>query len=83
MVDALVETADEGRGQRRNAPGSCKQALIRGSPNRETGQESCPVTSEPIHNSLEGTGGTETSKYPEEKKATAIPLVVANETGTA
>ncbi len=27
--------------------------------------------------------GTETSKYPEEKKSTEIPLVVANERGTA
>jgi hypothetical protein len=29
------------------------------------------------------TWGTETSKYPEEKKAIAIPLVVASERGTA
>ena len=29
------------------------------------------------------TRGTETSKYPEEEKATAIPLVVASERGTA
>ena len=29
------------------------------------------------------TRGTETSKYPEEKKATAIPPVVASERGTA
>jgi hypothetical protein len=72
-VDALVETADEGRGQQRNASGSCKQALIRGSPNRETGQESCPATAGPIHNPAEGTRGTETSQYPEEKKAIAIP----------
>ena len=28
-------------------------------------------------------GGTETSKYPEEKKSTEIPLVVANERGRA
>ena len=30
-----------------------------------------------------GTRGTETSKYPEEKKAKAIPRVVASEIGTA
>ena len=72
-MDALAETAEEGRGQLRKASGSCKQALIRGSPNRETGRESCPVTTEPIHNSVEGTEGTETSKYLEEKKAIAIP----------
>jgi len=31
----------------------------------------------------EASGGTETSKYPEEKKASAIPRVAASETGTA
>jgi hypothetical protein len=31
----------------------------------------------------EGTRGTETSKYPEEEKALAIPRVVASERGTA
>ena len=29
------------------------------------------------------TRGTETSKYPEEKKSTEIPLVAASERGTA
>jgi hypothetical protein len=29
----------------------------------------------------EGTGGIETSQYPEEEKATATPLVAASETG--
>ena len=32
---------------------------------------------------MKGTRGTETSKYPEEKKAKAIPRVVASEIGTA
>jgi hypothetical protein len=31
----------------------------------------------------EGTRGTETSQYPEEEKATAIPSVVASERGRA
>jgi hypothetical protein len=31
----------------------------------------------------EGTGGIETSQYPEEEKATATPLVAASETGRA
>ena len=31
----------------------------------------------------EGTGGIETSQYPEERKATATPLVAASETGRA
>jgi len=30
----------------------------------------------------EGTWGSETSQYPQEEKATAIPLVVASENGT-
>jgi hypothetical protein len=30
---------------------------------------------------LEGTGGIETSQYPEEKKAKATPLVAASERG--
>ncbi len=36
MVDALAPEAEEGRGQRRYAPGRCKQPLIRGFPNGET-----------------------------------------------
>ena len=32
---------------------------------------------------LEATGGTETSKYPEEEKSTEISLVVASERETA
>ena len=31
---------------------------------------------------VEGTGETETSKYPEEKKSIEIPLVTASEIGT-
>ena len=32
---------------------------------------------------VKGTGGTETSKYPEERKVTTTPLVAASETGRA
>ena len=32
---------------------------------------------------MRGTRGTETSKYPEEKKTTVIPKVVASEIGVA
>ena len=32
---------------------------------------------------VETTRGTETSKYPEEKKSTEIPLVAASERGSA
>ena len=37
----------------------------------------------PIHNVWRGTRGTETSKYPEEKKETSIPQVAASERGGA
>jgi hypothetical protein len=33
--------------------------------------------------SVEGTGGIETSQYPEEKKTTVTPLVAASEKGRA
>ena len=36
MVDALAVEVDERRGQRRYAPGRCKQPLIRGFLNGET-----------------------------------------------
>ena len=36
-----------------------------------------------IHRLTRRTGGTETSKYPEEKKSTEIPLVAASERGAA
>ena len=38
-ADALGQKADEGRGQRRNASGSCKQASIRRFPNGVTRSE--------------------------------------------
>jgi hypothetical protein len=44
-VDALAPRADEGRGRLRKASGSREQTLIRGCPNGETRQGSCPVTS--------------------------------------
>ena len=56
--------------------GAVKQALIPGFPNGETRPGSYPVTSKE-----ERTRGTETSKYPEEEKAIAIPLVAASEMG--
>jgi hypothetical protein len=43
-VDALAPRADEGRGRLRKASGSREQTLIRGCPNGETRQGSCPVT---------------------------------------
>ena len=57
--------------------------MTRRSPNGET-HESEPLV--PVTESIgraEGTQGTETSKYLEEKKENSIPLVVANEPGIA
>ena len=61
--------------------GADKQALIRGFPNGET---HCfgSIFSEYIGKKGD-TRGTETSKYPKEKKSTEIPLVAASETGPA
>ena len=66
--------ADEGRDEHRYASGSCKQALIRRFP--EWGK---PTTRNGVVSISEFIGyrrqtrGTETSKYPEEEKANAIP----------
>jgi hypothetical protein len=54
--------------------------LIRGCPNGETHPfEGIQFW---IHRSWRRTWGTETSKYPEEKTSTEIPLVVASESGS-
>ena len=59
------------------------RALIRSNPNGAThlGNTQVPLT-ESI-GETGGTGGTETSKYPEEETSNEIPLVVASERGTA
>ena len=59
-----------------------KQTLIRGFPNGETHRIRTVPAPEYI-GCLERTRGTETSKYPEEKKSTEIPLVAASERGLA
>ena len=68
MVDALAPSAEEGRGSLRKASGSREQAPIRGCPNGETHWSEPPVRSVEHIDRGEGTWGTETSKYPEEKK---------------
>ena len=77
-VDAEASGGDEGRGKLRQAPGNCKQVLIRRSPNGATRhvEDMSPAM-------LERTGGTETSQYPQEEKEKSIPLVVAIERGRA
>ena len=77
MVDAQALGDDEGRGKLRKAAGSCKRALIRRCPNGGTRlvEDQTPAR--------KGTRGTETSKYPEEKRTIVIPRVVASESGGA
>ena len=82
-MDALAQAGDEGRGKRRYASGSRKQAVIRGFPNGETHGGKTSVRPDESIVGCERTQGSEPSQYLEEKKATAIPIVVASEIGTA
>ena len=77
MVDALALGGEEGRDKLRKASGRCKQPLIRRYPNGAT------LFCEAEESIAKPTRGTETSKYPEEKKTTVIPQVVASERGIA
>ena len=52
--------------------GAGKQALIRRCPNGETHLPTAGIMHS-IHRCMKRTRGTETSKYPEEKKSTEIP----------
>ena len=76
-MNALALIGDEGRDKLRKASGRCKQPLIRRYPNGAT------LFCEAEESIAKPTRGTETSKYPEEKKTTVIPQVVASEQGTA
>ena len=82
-VDALAVRGDEGRW-------SLRKALVRWQPTVIT--QRCPNGETQHHKVLSvteyighwrRTRGTETSKYPEEKKSTEIPLVAASERGAA
>ena len=82
-MDALALRAEEGRGKLRKATGSCKQTLIRRYPNGATRRSKPPSPYAEFIGIEEGTRGTETSKYPEEKKETSNPQVAASEKGRA
>ena len=82
-VDARAPNAEEGRGQLRKAAGSRKQTSIRRYPNGETQLRIAQLPPPEYIGRPEGTRGTETSKYPEEKKANAISQVAASERDTA
>lgn len=60
-----------------------KQALIPGFPNGETHLSQGRYLLAEYIGFERRTGGTETSKYPEEKKSTEIPPVAASERGLA
>ena len=79
-MDALGPRADEGRCKTTKSLGQLSDKLSRGCPNGETHPGSYRDTSITIE---EVSGGTETSNYPEEKKAKAILLVAVSERGTA
>ena len=57
--------------------------MIRGCPNGETHLEKIEVRPAEFIGGREPTQGSEPSQYLKEKKATAIPLVAASESGTA
>ena len=82
-MDALAVRGDEGRW-------SLRKALVRWQPTVIT--QRCPNGGTQPHKRLSRTEyigvwrrtrGTETSKYPEEKKSNEIPLVAASERGLA
>ena len=68
MEDALASNAEEGRGTLRKAWGSCERAPIPGCPNGETRQREPLSFCGEQNTHRKGTWGTETSKYPEEKR---------------
>ena len=68
----MAPGADEGRGKAAKSPGELPGELIPGFPNGETRMGLKPHAPPPEHiGRKEGTGGTETSQYPEEKKSKA------------
>ena len=82
-ADALARGAEEGRGEQRYSRARRTRPLTPGCPNGGTRQaRACHPPAEHIGRG-EATGGTETSKYPEEGKSTETPRVAASERGPA
>ena len=79
--DALASAGDEGRAKPRKCGARRKGSLTATIPNGETHAQAYPQ-GEYIALRRQ-TRGTETSKYPEEKKSTEIPSVVVSERGGA
>jgi hypothetical protein len=68
MVDALASRADEGRGKTAISLGLLSIKLSRGFPNGATHPGKTRILPAEHIGREGGTGGTETSKYPEEKR---------------
>ena len=68
-MDALAPEGDEGRGKLRKAPGSRKQALIRGFPNGETRRDELSIQPAEYIGGYELTQGSEPSQYLKEDKS--------------
>ena len=77
MGNAQALRGDEGRDKLRKVTGSGTYILIRKYPNGATQHV------EDMLSERRRTRGTETSKYPEEKKSIEIPRVAASEKGLA
>ena len=72
-VDAWASGGEEGRSELRKAAGSRTQAVSRGYPNGATSAISAADGGAECIGAPEPTRGSETSQYPQEKKANAIP----------
>ena len=79
--DALASAGDEGRAKPRKCHARRKGSLTMAIPNGETHAQAYPLDEYIVQRGQ--TRGTETSKYPEEKKSTEIPSVVVSERGAA
>ena len=79
--DALASAGDEGRAKPRKCGARRKGSLTATIPNGETHAQAYPLDEYIVQ--WGQTRGTETSKYPEEKKSTEIPSVVVSERGAA
>ena len=76
-MNALALIGDEGRDKLRKASGKCKRLLIRRYPNGAT------RIVEDYTSNAKSTRGTETSKYPEEKKTNSDSLSSGERTGNS
>ncbi len=79
----MASRAEEGRGKTAISFGMLSSKLNRRFPNGATHPGKTGIPPAEHIGRMEVSGGSETSQYPEENKKTLIPLVVANERGTA